>query len=715
GVPSLTAVADLDGQWQTTSHALGNGTYTITMSEYRFSDTKLTQPIGKESNTLTLTVDIADMGLAKAGDDGVRLRKDGTATAPANWIDVDLLEAPEAAGATLVFYRTTHDGALVGRDGQTGPGVTLESATIGSVGGYVDDSGALQGLGQTALLLNTDHQLNFAVLDPDGSIDVDPDVTVRRDGEGALKITVGDFHLSAQTENDLSSAARLGTAQQLSGNALVWLEQGALVELDILGDTAASNRVGLVRVETDTDGALSVGGVPFGETAAFEAAVRDRLEKGLAFEVGEGSFADTKRLVVAGETGHYAPVLLTHDGRVVVPGATQDPLVRTLGDAVFAFEDGFDQGANDFNDLIVSFAVVDRRDKPVLEGEADAPLMVRGRATLGPDGFVSDTDGTGIGIPGFAVTVRDHADGTPAKLVVEGSARFEGEEGGVRVLGERALVFIREGGVLGFGDDARGSEAPVLAVRSGAEGSRIINDGVIDGDVALAGGDDFLFGSGHWADGMFTGGGDDTLRYTGEKALSDVGLGSGDDLFRSRSAQDTDVEGNAGNDTLTGGDGADALDGGQGNDRLAGHIGDDTLGGGAGNDTLKGGGGDDSLTGGHGRDILFGGPGDDTLEGGDQSDRLNGGEGDDHLDGGAGQDRLTGGAGNDTFAFPTDGIDFVVDFAPGHDVIALGASGLDPSDISFDVVDGGVRVSAGDQGLILLGLGLEDVSDEIFL
>jgi Ca2+-binding RTX toxin-like protein len=61
-------------------------------------------------------------------------------------------------------------------------------------------------------------------------------------------------------------------------------------------------------------------------------------------------------------------------------------------------------------------------------------------------------------------------------------------------------------------------------------------------------------------------------------------------------AEATDVlrlNGNAGNDTITGGAGNEVLDGGDGNDLLRGNDGDDSLDGGAGTDTLDGGAGTD--------------------------------------------------------------------------------------------------------------------------
>lgn len=104
--------------------------------------------------------------------------------------------------------------------------------------------------------------------------------------------------------------------------------------------------------------------------------------------------------------------------------------------------------------------------------------------------------------------------------------------------------------------------------------------------------------------------------------------------------------GDAGANTINGGDGNDELDGRQGNDTLTGGDGNDTLRGGwggAGNDTLNGGdGGDDTLEGGNGDDFLAGG--------GDGADHHDGGYGSDYIDfrdidgGGIGINLIAGGA-----------------------------------------------------------------------
>jgi Ca2+-binding RTX toxin-like protein len=133
------------------------------------------------------------------------------------------------------------------------------------------------------------------------------------------------------------------------------------------------------------------------------------------------------------------------------------------------------------------------------------------------------------------------------------------------------------------------------------------------------------------------------------------------------------ANGDAGNDTITGGNANDLLYGGADNDiidgagganALYGESGNDTLISAGGADTLDGGTGNDFLSSGAGNDVLLGGDGDDTLLGGDGLDNLSGGEGNDNLTGGRGSDTLTGGNGNDIFRFAiTDGIDRITDFS----------------------------------------------------
>lgn len=133
------------------------------------------------------------------------------------------------------------------------------------------------------------------------------------------------------------------------------------------------------------------------------------------------------------------------------------------------------------------------------------------------------------------------------------------------------------------------------------------------------------------------------------------------------------LDGEAGNDTLTGG----TLNGGSGNDTLNGTANPDQLDGGAGDDTLNGGDGFDSLIGGPGADTLNGGDnggdvaiysertagvtvdldgvtGDDGEPGegdsvGADVEMIEGGAGTDILAGNASSNELRGNGGNDTF------------------------------------------------------------------
>jgi Ca2+-binding RTX toxin-like protein len=81
--------------------------------------------------------------------------------------------------------------------------------------------------------------------------------------------------------------------------------------------------------------------------------------------------------------------------------------------------------------------------------------------------------------------------------------------------------------------------------------------------------------------------------------------------------------------------------------------------------TINGEDGNDRLTGGAGADLINGGAGNDRADGGDGNDQINGDAGDDRLDGGAGNDIMNGGDGNDRInAADRGGVDTVDGGAP---------------------------------------------------
>ncbi|HEU5225049.1 MAG TPA: calcium-binding protein [Actinomycetota bacterium] len=162
-----------------------------------------------------------------------------------------------------------------------------------------------------------------------------------------------------------------------------------------------------------------------------------------------------------------------------------------------------------------------------------------------------------------------------------------------------------------------------------------------------------------------SGDGDDTV-----SGREDGGLG---DVF----AAALTIDGDVGNDVLTGGDGGDQISGGSGDDTLKGGAGDDTVDGGSGADVVSGGDGSDVVMGDSGSDQLKGGDGGDTVEGGAGGDTLSGGEGADTVNGGDGNDRIKGGGNDDE-----------VNGDPGRDELAGGRGtdrclgGPDPDSIT---------------------------------
>lgn len=151
-----------------------------------------------------------------------------------------------------------------------------------------------------------------------------------------------------------------------------------------------------------------------------------------------------------------------------------------------------------------------------------------------------------------------------------------------------------------------------------------------------------------------------------------------------------------GDDTISGTEFADILSAGDGNDTIEGLGGRDLLDGEAGSDTIIGGAGDD---------LLYGFDGDDSLDGGDGNDFLFGEFGEDTLTGGAGSDVLEGGGtsseSNVFFFGAGSGVDFVLDFVPGTDTLAI-ASGTAGITTAADAL---ARVVADADGTAVLDLG----------
>lgn len=157
----------------------------------------------------------------------------------------------------------------------------------------------------------------------------------------------------------------------------------------------------------------------------------------------------------------------------------------------------------------------------------------------------------------------------------------------------------------GDGNDSimTGDDADTI---DGGTGNDTINAGIDDDFVDGGEGDDSIIG-GHGSDEIFGDAGDD---YIDASAQTSATLFNNEpDATDPVPDNDRDfVDGEAGNDTILGGDDDDTLVGGEGDDVLDGGIDEDLLIGGEGADTIYGG---------DGRDTIFGSDVGDSIDGGD--------------------------------------------------------------------------------------------------
>ncbi|HMI20879.1 MAG TPA: M10 family metallopeptidase C-terminal domain-containing protein [Sphingomonas sp.] len=173
-----------------------------------------------------------------------------------------------------------------------------------------------------------------------------------------------------------------------------------------------------------------------------------------------------------------------------------------------------------------------------------------------------------------------------------------------------------------------------------AFGTRIETAIAGGGSDTIAGNDlsDVLMG-GAGADSIVGGAGNDHIY--GNMLTSIAGTVDGADYIDVRSGTNY-ANGNAGNDTIVGGDGYNRLYGGQGDDQIT---------AGNGPDSVNGNLGDDVITIGNGNDTVRGGQGDDVIHVGSGGDLMMGDLGNDQLYAGTGHDVMTGGGGGDVFIF----------------------------------------------------------------
>jgi Ca2+-binding RTX toxin-like protein len=242
-----------------------------------------------------------------------------------------------------------------------------------------------------------------------------------------------------------------------------------------------------------------------------------------------------------------------------------------------------------------------------------------------------------------------------------------------------------------------------VAIRGSVGDIDLTNDGRIHGDIRLGDGDDVVDTRKGIIDGTVYGGdGWDTYRIGHSRVTIVEGVDRGHDTVESAVSCQLPV--NIETLTLigrkdingTGGRLDEFINGNDGDNMLSGKGGADVLFDDLGNDTLIGGGGGDTLVGGGGNDVLIGGGGGDTLVGS------------------VGNDVLTGGGGIDRFDFILGGgIDHIRDFHDGIDFLHFDTV---QSQADFDSLDihqskAGAVIEHGDGSRIILdGINVADIS-----
>lgn len=360
----LQATADLDGQWQTTkTMQLGNGTYTVTMTELLSDGATV---FGPASAKLALTVDIPTLPIA-ATSDGTGLHfasTGGLGAGGGNWLHFDNVNGDIALphGVSLLLYATNAAGQLIDHDGNTGTGVDINDATLAKIGEVESDSGADLLNTHQALFLSVDEELHFALLNQDGTINTKPAVSISVQ-DGLASVTAGGLDFTAGVNNTIDQQTYLASDQRSSNLPDFHLNQGEALNIEIAGSAQNVNTVHFVRFDVDSNsGAWSVGGVAYGNTDAFRTAVQANWDQGFAAQNGNGTFSADGTWTVAGKSGFYAPVLATQGGDIFVIGTANvdgHEHIRLFGENTFGIEDTrADQHSDfDYNDMVVRLTV----------------------------------------------------------------------------------------------------------------------------------------------------------------------------------------------------------------------------------------------------------------------------------------------------------------------------------------------------------------------
>ena len=101
--------------------------------------------------------------------------------------------------------------------------------------------------------------------------------------DGSLAVTVGIMTLAAKVDNNITHETYLASEQHETDTPLVYLLKGETLHVEVAGSANNVNTLHFVRFDVDPNtGSASVGGVAYGNTDAFRAAVQQNWDQGIA-------------------------------------------------------------------------------------------------------------------------------------------------------------------------------------------------------------------------------------------------------------------------------------------------------------------------------------------------------------------------------------------------------------------------------------------------
>ena len=264
------------------------------------------------------------------------------------------------------MYATDSAGRMLARDGETLT-TSLDDAALGRIGSVASDGlSTVFFSGKQHVYLQAGHQLHFAVVAGDGSIDANPSVNVTGSG-GTLAVHVSDafgaINLVAKVNNALDQSAVLAASQRGTDHPWVYLNQGSEVGVDLAWSADNTNTLHFVRLDVNPVDSTKwrVAGVDYGNTDAFRTAVQNNWE--FSSTQGHSTGSSSASWTVRGADGYYAPVLVNQQGEIFIVNQSSASTanadgrehIRTFGQNMFGFED-LSAGAGsdfDYNDMVM--------------------------------------------------------------------------------------------------------------------------------------------------------------------------------------------------------------------------------------------------------------------------------------------------------------------------------------------------------------------------